>query len=84
MALYGDDHSCKSSSIPHQSEHVMMGCALPIFYQTSVQEILDFGLRGVARPELLEAIEINSRNAKAAREVKNENDSGQAFFIAPN
>lgn len=55
-----------------------------------VQEILDFGLRGVARPELLEAIELNSRNARAAREAKNEpqekneNDPGQAFFIAHN
>ncbi|WP_207005557.1 indolepyruvate ferredoxin oxidoreductase family protein [Trinickia mobilis] len=48
VALYGDDHSCKSSSIPHQSEHVMMGCAVPIFYPTSVQEILDFGVHAVA------------------------------------
>lgn len=48
VALYGDDHSCKSSSIPHQSEHVMVGCALPIFYPTSVQEILDFGTHAVA------------------------------------
>ena len=44
-----------------------------------VQEILDFGLRGVARPELLQAIDANS---KAAREAKNENAGGQAFFIA--
>ena len=48
VALYGDDHSCKSSSIPHQSEHVMMGCGIPIFYPTSVQQILDFGAHAVA------------------------------------
>ncbi|MGF6781568.1 indolepyruvate ferredoxin oxidoreductase family protein [Paraburkholderia sp. GAS334] len=48
VAMYGDDHSCKSSSIPHQSEHVMMGCAIPIFYPTSVQQILDFGVHAVA------------------------------------
>ncbi len=48
VALYGDDHSCKCSSVPHQSEHVMMGCSLPIFYPTSVQEILDFGVHAVA------------------------------------
>ncbi|WP_020070576.1 indolepyruvate ferredoxin oxidoreductase family protein [Paraburkholderia caledonica] len=48
VALYGDDHSCKSSSIPHQSEHVMIGCGLPIFYPTSVQEVLDFGVHAVA------------------------------------
>jgi len=49
-----------------------------------VQEILDFGLRGVARPELLEAIEINSRNARAAHGSKNEDHDGQPFFIAHN
>ena len=48
VALYGDDHSCKSSSIPHQSEHVMIGTGIPIFYPTSVQEILDFGAHAVA------------------------------------
>ena len=48
VALFGDDHSCKSSSIPHQSEHVMMGCGLPIFYPTSLQEVLDFGAHAVA------------------------------------
>lgn len=48
VALYGDDHSCKSSSIPHQSEHVMIGTGIPIFYPSSVQEILDFGAHAVA------------------------------------
>lgn len=48
VALYGDDHSCKSSSIPHQSEHVMIGTGIPIFYPTSVQDILDFGAHAVA------------------------------------
>jgi AcrR family transcriptional regulator len=45
-----------------------------------VQEILDFGLRGVARPELLEAIDRNSRNVNE----KNEKPAGQPFFITPN
>ncbi len=43
--------------------------------ETLVQEILDFGLRGVARAELLEAIDRNSKNA---------NPDGRTFFIAPN
>jgi len=38
-------------------------------------------LRGVARPELLEEIDRNSRNARAS---KNESDARQSFFIAPN
>lgn len=48
VALFGDDHSCKSSTIPHQSEHVMIGCGIPIFYPTSVQQILDFGVHAIA------------------------------------
>ena len=48
VAFFGDDHSCKSSSIPHQSEHVMIGCGIPIFYPTSVQQILDLGVHAVA------------------------------------
>jgi len=48
--------------------------------ETLVQEILDFGLRGVARPELLEAIDRNSRTGND----KNEKPGGQPFFIAPN
>src|SRR5580658_931779 len=49
--------------------------------ETLVQEILDFGLRGVARPELLQAIDENS---KRARDSKNGNPGGQPFFIAHN
>jgi len=48
VAFFGDDHSCKSSSIPHQSEHVMIGCGIPIFYPTSIQQILDLGVHAVA------------------------------------
>lgn len=48
VAFFGDDHSCKSSSIPHQSEHVMMGCGIAIFYPTSIQQILDLGVHAVA------------------------------------
>lgn len=48
VAFFGDDHSCKSSSIPHQSEYVMIGCGIPIFYPTSIQQILDLGAHAVA------------------------------------
>ena len=49
--------------------------------ETLVQEILDFGLRGVARAELLDAIE---QTVKHARESKNDDSGGHAFFIAHN
>ncbi len=46
-----------------------------------VQEILDFGLRGVARAELLEAID---RDSRSARDSKNASAGGDTFFVAPN
>ncbi len=48
VAFFGDDHSCKSSTVPHQSEHVMIGCGIPILYPTSIQQILDLGVHAVA------------------------------------
>jgi AcrR family transcriptional regulator len=50
--------------------------------ETLVQEILDFGLRGVARAELLEAIDSYSK--PAAPGSKNDDPSGQRFFIVHN
>ena len=50
--------------------------------ETLVQEILDFGLRGVARAELLEAIDRYSRNPR--RVPKMTTPAGSAFFIAHN
>ena len=48
LALTGDDHAAKSSSLAHQSEHVLIACAMPVLYPANVQEYLDFGLHGWA------------------------------------
>ncbi|MFW5680092.1 MAG: indolepyruvate ferredoxin oxidoreductase family protein, partial [Pseudomonadota bacterium] len=48
LALAGDDHACKSSTLPHQSEQVLMAAAIPVLNPASVQEIIDFGLHGFA------------------------------------
>ena len=48
LALAGDDHVSKSSSIPHQSELSLYNCAVPVLNPSSTQEVLDFGLYGIA------------------------------------
>ncbi|WP_306546424.1 indolepyruvate ferredoxin oxidoreductase family protein [Malikia spinosa] len=48
IAVAGDDHAAKSSSAPHQSDHVFKACGLPVFFPSSVQEILDLGIHAFA------------------------------------
>ncbi|MBI3683648.1 MAG: indolepyruvate ferredoxin oxidoreductase family protein, partial [Acidobacteria bacterium] len=48
LVLAGDDHPCKSSSIPHQSDFSLMNAAIPVLFPGNTQEILDFGLAGIA------------------------------------
>jgi indolepyruvate ferredoxin oxidoreductase len=48
LALAGDDHGAKSSTTAHQSEQILIACSTPIFYPASVQDILDYGVHGIA------------------------------------
>lgn len=48
LMLAGDDHACKSSTMPHQSEHLLIACGIPVLYPAGVQEFLDYGLHGWA------------------------------------
>ncbi len=46
LAVFGDDPSCKSSSLPSQSEAMLYHVGMPSLYPGNVQEILDLGLHG--------------------------------------
>ncbi len=48
LVLAGDDHAAKSSTLAHQSEHILKACLIPVLNPSSVQEYLDFGLHGFA------------------------------------
>ena len=48
IAIAGDDHVSKSSTAPHQSDHIFKACGMPVFFPSSVQEILDMGLHALA------------------------------------
>jgi len=46
LAVAGDDHACKSSTLPHQSEHMFIGASIPVLSPANVQEVLDLGVYG--------------------------------------
>ncbi|OGA30242.1 MAG: indolepyruvate ferredoxin oxidoreductase, partial [Betaproteobacteria bacterium RIFCSPLOWO2_02_FULL_68_150] len=48
LVLAGDDHGAKSSTLPHQSEHIFKACCIPVLNPSNVQEYLDLGLHGFA------------------------------------
>ena len=48
LVLGGDDHPCKSSTIPHQSDFSFYNFAIPLFYPGNTQETLDYGLSAIA------------------------------------
>ena len=48
IAVAGDDHGAKSSTQAHQSDQAFVSAGMPVLYPSDVQEILDFGLHGIA------------------------------------
>lgn len=48
IALVGDDHAAKSSSRAAQSDMQLKACGVPTLYPSGIQEILDYGLHGIA------------------------------------
>jgi len=47
VAILGDDPTCKSSTLPSQSEYAMMDCEIPVLNPATVQEVLDYGFYAV-------------------------------------
>ena len=39
LAVAGDDHAARSSTLPHQSEHMFAAAMIPVLNPSSVQEI---------------------------------------------
>ncbi len=48
LAIAGDDHLAKSSTVAHQSDHAFMAAIMPVLYPSSVQEFTELGLLGIA------------------------------------
>ncbi|MBI3666779.1 MAG: indolepyruvate ferredoxin oxidoreductase family protein [Acidobacteria bacterium] len=76
LALGGDDHISKSSTIPHQSELSFFNVAFPLLYPGNTQEILDLGLAGIALSRY-------SGAWAAMKMVTNVCDGGGAVEVSP-
>ncbi len=48
LALVGDDHGAKSSTLPHQSDHNFQAAFVPFLAPASVHEFVEYGLLGIA------------------------------------
>jgi indolepyruvate ferredoxin oxidoreductase len=48
LAVVGDDHMAKSSTLAYQSEPMFIGASIPVLNPAGVQDVLDFGLMGWA------------------------------------
>jgi indolepyruvate ferredoxin oxidoreductase len=48
LMVAGDDHACKSSTVPHQSEPALAAALIPVLAPADVGEILELGLHGWA------------------------------------
>ncbi len=48
LLVVGDDHACKSSTLPNASEFALRDLGIPVLAPADVQDVLDFGLAGWA------------------------------------
>jgi indolepyruvate ferredoxin oxidoreductase len=48
LAVAGDDHAARSSTVAHQSEHAFKAAMMPVLVPAGVQDYLDLGLHGWA------------------------------------
>ncbi|HEY2133012.1 MAG TPA: indolepyruvate ferredoxin oxidoreductase family protein [Acetobacteraceae bacterium] len=48
LLVAGDDHGCKSSTVPHQSEQALIAASIPVLVPADIADILHLGLHGWA------------------------------------
>lgn len=48
LAVAGDDHACKSASLPSQSDYAFLDASIPVLHPANVAEVLRFGMIGWA------------------------------------
>lgn len=48
LAIAGDDHGAKSSTVANYSDLNFVAAGIPVLYPANAQELLDFGLHGIA------------------------------------
>ncbi len=46
LAFAGDDHACKSSTLPNQSDFAFIDAEIPVLNPADIAELLEFGMKG--------------------------------------
>ena len=46
LAFAGDDHACKSSTLPNQSDFALMDAEIPVLSPADIAELIEFGMKG--------------------------------------
>ena len=46
LAFAGDDHACKSSTLPNQSDFAFMDAEIPVLNPADIAELIEFGMKG--------------------------------------
>src|SRR6516162_2442153 len=46
LAIAGDDHACKSSTLPNQSDFAFMDAEIPVLNPADIAELIEFGMKG--------------------------------------
>jgi hypothetical protein len=61
LAVAGDDHACKSSTLPSQSEFAFQDFEMPVLSPADVQEVLDYGLLGISMSRFSRPVDRHDR-----------------------
>lgn len=68
LLIFGDDHAGKSSTTAHQSDLTLASWEVPVLYPSSVAEVLEMGLAGIAMSRysgLVVALKLVNETAEA-------------------
>jgi indolepyruvate ferredoxin oxidoreductase len=76
LALAGDDHGAKSSTVANYSDLNFVAAAIPLLYPSNAQELLDFGLHGIAMSRF-------SGCWSAMKVVTDVVEGGGSVYVAP-
>ena len=73
LVVAGDDHICKSSTLPHQSEYSFMDARIPVLNPSDLRDALELGLKGYALSRYSGcwvALKLTEEHADAAQTVR--------------
>jgi indolepyruvate ferredoxin oxidoreductase len=85
LCLAGDDHGAKSSTVPHQSDHAFISALMPYLYPSSIHEMIEMGLLGIAMSRYSGCwvgMKVITETVETTAEI-NLNDEMTPFIIPP-